>query len=130
MSSVSKKTMLKNYEYLLSLPIVEKLNKKYSNLKRENKALRSIITHLGETVKPREIIDLTSDTSSCDSVDLSPPLEIIGKNIVIVKQEVISDQSDEEHIVYDIEECSTGSQVNDIVVKKEEEEEEESCARG
>ena len=33
--------MLKNYEYLLSLPIVEKLNKKYSNLKRENKDERN-----------------------------------------------------------------------------------------
>ena len=81
-SNSELKKMQKNYNHMLELPIVKKLNKKLLKLKKENRVLSRLIVHLGETIEKREVVDLTS---------------------------VVTDESseDEEHIVYSIEEKKT-----------------------
>ena len=110
-SESTMKTLQKNYDHLSTLPIVKKLNKKVSKLKNENKALQRVIMHFGESLQrmnPIEVVDLTCDSD--ESLELPVSLNVVGRGynnsdtkIISIKQE-FSDQSDEEHIIYNIEE--------------------------
>ena len=97
-NTISEKKLIENYEYLKHLPIVLKQKKKISKLKRENKALQRVIISFGESLNYKNTIDLTQDDSSeeCSSDHI---LQVIGKGYA--KE---NDTSDEEHIVYEIEE--------------------------
>ena len=120
MSTVSKSTMKslqQNFDHINDLPLVKKLNKKISKLKKENKSLQRVIMHFGESlqnIKPIEVVDLACDS---DEYSLEPlSMEVVGKgydkqssDTKVVKLEhvdlkVESESSDEEHIVYHIEE--------------------------
>ena len=90
-SKSQKKLLIQLFEHEQQSPIVRKLNKKIQKLKRKNRLLNNVILRFGELAP--NTIDLTHDDSG----------------------------SDEEHIVYSIEEDSPPSPNNTKVVniKKE-----------
>ena len=67
MSTVSKSTMKslqKNFDHINDLPLVKKLNKKISKLKKENKSLQRVIMHFGESlqnIKQIDVVDLACE---------------------------------------------------------------------
>ena len=103
MSTATKqKKIQSNYDHLMELPLVKKLQKKLRTLKDENRALQRVILHFGNSLNEEsEVIDLTNEKDDIN-------LEIVGKSLN--KHHV----DDEEHIQYDI----VDSLDSNIVVKK------------
>jgi uncharacterized SAM-dependent methyltransferase len=113
-SNSTIKSLQQNYDHIRDLPIVQKLNKKISKLKMENKSLQRVILHFGKTLQNIDVVDLSCDT---DELSEAPSLfEVVGEaytnqDTKVIKLEhndnvdikMVEEYSDEEHISYNIE---------------------------
>ena len=104
MSSTDHK-MRANYEYILNLPVVKKLNKKVSKLRNEIKILRRVILHLGTKLDGGEekhqvnhikYVYIKDEPGLISESNIQSPLTM---------EDLTTDSDDEANIRYDIEEA-------------------------
>jgi hypothetical protein len=120
MSSHELKQLRANYNHIMELPIVKKLNKKLRKLNEDNKTLRCVILHLGRA--------LEATTPIHEPVYIKTEPDDTDINVI---QDVIElDSSDGEHIQYNIEEdednetdlyCDDSTNIEDIEAVDEDE---------
>ena len=97
MASLSKselKKMQSNYDHMLQSPIVQKLNKKVSKLKKENRILNRLLLHLGKSIEQRETHDLTEESDSGEE-HIVYSIEEKSPKRVDVKEEILNDSTHE-----------------------------------
>ena len=97
MTTLSKselKKMQSNYDHMLQSPIVQKLNKKVSKLKKENRILNRLLLHLGKSIEKRETHDLTEESDSGDE-HIVYSIEEKSPKHVHIKEEVLNDSTHE-----------------------------------
>ena len=104
MSSTDHK-MRANYEYILNLPVVKKLNKKVSKLQNEIKILRRVILHLGTKLDGGEEPPRANHIKYVYIKDEPGLISESNMQSPLTMEDLTTDSGDEAHIRYDIEEA-------------------------